>query len=95
MAVPFHRIDQDRHQRPQPLAANPARGFPDHDQRLAHRLVISAPSGTRARLPVGLPGTKQTHGVLAMQATDLRELIENSPTFISVARLVTCRQRNH
>jgi hypothetical protein len=37
---PFHRIDQDRHQRPQPLAANPVRGFPDHDQSLAHRLII-------------------------------------------------------
>jgi hypothetical protein len=35
MAVPFHRLDQDRHQRPQPLAADPVRRFPDHDQRLA------------------------------------------------------------
>ena len=40
MAVLFHRFDQDRHQRPQPLTADTIRCFPQHDQRLAHRIII-------------------------------------------------------
>jgi hypothetical protein len=40
MAVPLHRLDQDRHQRPQPLAAHPLRCFPDHDQRFSHGIII-------------------------------------------------------
>jgi hypothetical protein len=40
VAVPFHRIDQDRNQRPQPLAANAIGRFPHHNQRLAHRVTI-------------------------------------------------------
>ena len=35
MAVPFHGLGQDRHQRPQPLTANPVGCLPDHDQRFA------------------------------------------------------------
>jgi len=35
MAVPLHRLDQDRHQRPKPLAANPVGRFRDDDQCLA------------------------------------------------------------
>src|SRR6266849_5315943 len=41
MAVPLHCLDQDRHQRPQPLAADPIRCLPDHDQRLAYRVIVN------------------------------------------------------
>ena len=95
MAVPFHRIDQDRHQRPQPLAAHTVRRFPDHDQRLAHRVIIQAPPGSRAGPSAGLPGAEQTHRVLAMQATHRREFIENPASFLPVAQGVTSRQCNH
>ena len=37
MPVPLHRLHQHRQQRPQPLAADPVRRLPQHDQRLAHR----------------------------------------------------------
>jgi hypothetical protein len=40
VAVLFHRFDQDRLQRPQPLTAETVRRFPQHDQRLAHRIII-------------------------------------------------------
>ena len=39
MTVPLHGIDQHRDQRLQALAANPIGRFPQHGQRLAHRLV--------------------------------------------------------
>ena len=42
MAVPFHRIDQDRNQRLQALAADPVGCLPEHRQRLANGLVVEA-----------------------------------------------------
>jgi hypothetical protein len=40
VAMPFHRLNQDRHERPQPFATNSIRRLPDHDQRRAHRVVV-------------------------------------------------------
>lgn len=40
MTMPFHRFDQGRDQRLQPLTANPVGCFPEHDQRLANRIIV-------------------------------------------------------
>src|SRR6266478_4539381 len=42
MAVPLHRFDQNGHQRPQPLATDPVRRLPNHDQRPAYAATNSS-----------------------------------------------------
>src|SRR5579862_8251354 len=39
------------------------------------------------------PHTQQAHRVLAMQATHRNEFIQDTPTFLPVARGITCCQR--
>jgi hypothetical protein len=53
MAVALHRFDQQGRERLQPLATDPIRRLPEHDQRLADGLVIDAPFRTRSRAPLG------------------------------------------
>jgi hypothetical protein len=40
MAVSLHRLDQDGDERPQPLAAQPVRRFPQNDQRFARGAIV-------------------------------------------------------
>jgi hypothetical protein len=40
MTVPFHRFDQNRHQRPQPFTAHPVGCFPDHDQCFSDSIIV-------------------------------------------------------
>ena len=42
MAMPLHRRDQQWEEWLQPLSADPITRFPEHDQRLAHRVVVNA-----------------------------------------------------
>ena len=43
--MPLHCLNQDGHQRPQPLAADPVRRVPDHDQRLDDRVIVNPAPG--------------------------------------------------
>ena len=67
----------------QPLAADPVCGFPDHDHRLADRLVVDASALFCRRLLLsvvaGLP--QQPDAVLAMVAGHRDELVED-PAFL-------------
>ena len=42
---------------------------------------------------MGSPRTQQTHRVLAMQTTHRDEFIQDAPSFLPVARGITCHQR--
>ena len=90
VAVPLHRLDQDRHQRAQPLAADSVRGFPEHDQRLAHRRIVYLPLGARPGSSTGTAGAQQAHRVLAMQTADRHEFVKDASAPAPVARGVTC-----
>ena len=61
----------------QPLAADPISGFPNHDQRLADRLVVDPSALLYRRLLLsvvaGLP--QQPDAVLAMVAGNRRMLV--------------------
>lgn len=51
--VTLHCLDQDRHQRFQPLPADPIRGLPQHDQRFTNRIVIKPSLRPRPRSACG------------------------------------------
>ena len=67
----------------QPLAADPISSFPDHDHRLADRLIVDASALFYRRLLLsvvaGLP--QQPDAVLAMVAGHRDELVQN-PAFL-------------
>ena len=67
----------------QPLAADPISGFPDHDHRLADRLIVDAPALFYRRLLLsvvaGLP--QQPDAMLAMVAGNRDELVQD-PAFL-------------
>src|SRR5438067_5545568 len=77
MAVPLHGLEQDRQQRPEPLATNPVGCLPDHDQRLAHSVIVNPAAGPRSATPVHLPSPQQTHRMLAVIAGYRRKLVQN------------------
>ena len=95
MAMPLHRLDQDRHQRPQPLAADPVRCLPDHDQRLAHRIVVNPAPGPRAATPVRLARPQQPHRMLAVEARHRRELVQDPAPLRPIAPRIPLRYRRH
>jgi len=51
---------------PQPFAADPVGCLPDHDQRLAHSVIVNPAAGPRSATPVHLPSPQQTHRMLAV-----------------------------
>ena len=73
----LHGLHQVGQSRLQPLATDPVSNFPDHDQRLADRLIIAAPALFYRRLPLsvvaGLP--QQPDAMLAMVAGHRRMLV--------------------
>src|SRR6202046_4154412 len=83
MNGPPHSLDKDRYQRPQPLDAYPIRRLPEHDQRLAYRVVIHPPPETTAGSLTARPAAKQTHRMLAMQARQRPKLVQNAPPILS------------
>ena len=52
--------------------------------------ISAAPAVGRAMM--GLPGTQQTHRVLAMHATHRNEFVQDTPSFLPVTPGVTCHQ---
>lgn len=77
MAVPFHRLDQERQQRFQSLAANPVRDLPKNYQRISFGFLVNPATGAPNR---GLPdiAPEQAHRMLSMEAYHNDKLVENS-----------------
>ena len=77
MAKALHGLHQVGQRRLQPLAADPVSRFPNHDQRLSHRLVVDASAlfYRRLLLPIvtGLP--QQPDAMLAMVAGHRQMLV--------------------
>ena len=77
VAMALHGLHQVGQCRLQPLAADPVSSFPDHDHRLADRLIVDAPALFYRRLPLsvvaGLP--QQSDAMLAMVAGHRRMLV--------------------
>ncbi len=80
----FHRLDENRQQRLQALAADPIRRLPDHNQRIADRIIINAARRPRSRASLGPSASEQGHRVLAMETHHRHELVQD-------ARLLTMR----
>ena len=75
MAVPLHRLDERRHQRLQPLAADPVRRLPEHHQRVADRVVVDAPASPSFRAAPRRARAQDAHRVLAAKGRDGLELV--------------------
>jgi hypothetical protein len=95
MAVPLHCRDQDRHQRTQPLAADPVRRLPNHNQRLARRLVIKPALRAQIRVSARHAGPQQARRVLAVVARQRRELVQHPAPIRPATQGVSPRQCHH
>ena len=99
--VPFHRLDQYRHQRLQAFAADSVRCLPQNDYRLTDRLAVDPPTGLPLRAARGGVAPQQPHRVLSVKAGDHNEFVENAcllgapgncvPSCQSVNQFVPCR----
>src|SRR3954465_14593609 len=91
MAVPLHGLEQDRQQRPQPFATDPVGCLPNHDQCLAHSLIVNPATGPRSANPVHLPSPQQTHRMLAVIAGYRRKLVQNPTPLVPISpRIPVC-----
>src|SRR5438105_167553 len=93
MAMPLHCLDQNGHQRPQPLAADPVRRLPNHDQCFPCRVLVDPAPGPRSRTPLRLTRPKQPHHVLAVKAGNRRELVEDAAPLCPVRLRIPSRYR--
>ncbi len=83
MAMPFHRLDQHRHQCLQPLAANPVRRFPKQHERVPFCLVIDPTTLPPASLRSNAP-PQHSHRVLAMKSGEVDELVQYPSSFRAI-----------
>src|SRR3954468_15370543 len=95
MPVALHRLHENGRQRFQALAADPVRRLPEHDQRLADRLIVEAPLRPWGRAPVGLSTPEHAHGVLAMEPGHRDELVQDAPLLGPPALAVSLDDRRH
>jgi hypothetical protein len=68
---------QNGHQRFEPLAADPVRGFPQHDDRFAYRFVVQREPWTPTRSARDRSRFEQPNHVFPVVAGDRNEFIEN------------------
>ncbi|MER9128011.1 zinc ribbon domain-containing protein [Mesorhizobium sp. M0959] len=73
----LHRFDQDRHQRFQPLPADPVRGLSQHDQRFTNRIVIKPPLRPHYRIH-----TSWLRFAMKLDSVSVRRSMEVSMTSI-------------
>jgi hypothetical protein len=59
--------------------------IPDHDQRLAHCLIVNPAAGPRSATPVHLPGPQEPHRILAVIASYRRKLVQNPTPFAPIS----------
>src|SRR5215831_18806320 len=94
MFVSLHRLNEEGHQRFETLAADPVRRLPDHNQRIADRLIIKSARGPWSA-PCGLFAAQHPHGVLAMKTGHCDELIQNAGFPATLAISVSLSYRYH
>src|SRR5215469_1490122 len=94
MFVSLHRLNEEGHQRFETLAADPVRRLPDHNQRIADRLIIKSARGPWSA-PCGLFAAQHPHGVLAMKTGHCDELIQNAGFPATLAIGVSLSYRYH
>src|SRR6478735_1204520 len=90
MPMALHRLNENGRQWLEALAADPVRCLPDHDQRLADRLVIEAPLRPWRRAPCRLSTAEHAHGVLAMETGHRDELVQDAPKPDSRPESIRC-----
>ena len=78
MPVTLKGRHQNGQQRLEPLAADPVRGFPQHDDGFAHRFVVQREPRTPTRTARDRSGLEQANHVLAVVARDRNEFIEDA-----------------
>ena len=91
--MPFHGVHQRGKQRLEALAADPVRHLPQHNQSLAHSIVVKPPA--RPRCPRGLgirAAAQQTHRMLAVKARDRHELVQEPRLLLAAAHAIPPRK---
>ena len=91
----LHRLDQHRHDRPQPLTANPVGRLPDHQQGRPHRFTVDAAPGPRPTPTGRSTAAQQPHGMLAMETGHRHELIQNACLLRALAPPIPAADRSH
>lgn len=76
MTVAFHRLDQERQQRFQPLAADPVGWLTKHYQRISLSFLVIRRRVRRTE--DCLISSEQAHRMLSMQARHKHKLVQNS-----------------
>src|SRR6266849_3220798 len=88
MPVALERVDKDRNERLEPLAADAVRCFPQHDERLADCLAVDS-RARRSRLGHRLAAAQDAHRVLAVAAGHCHELIQDAPPLFTSRSSIT------
>jgi len=92
VSMAFHRRQKRRDHRLQPFATDPVGGFPEHDQRLAHRRVVDPPLRSGGRRLSRWTGPQQPHRVLAVVvACQARKLVQDASLLLASAAAVSSR----
>jgi hypothetical protein len=95
MAMPLHRLDENRHKRLEPFAADPIGRLPNQDQRLTRRFVINPASWARSRSLAWIALPQQALRVLAVHLCYRNELVEDPALFQTAAPRVSARYGCH
>src|SRR5271166_6257854 len=95
MSMPLHRLDEYRHKRLEPFAANTIGCLPQQDQRLTHRCVVNPASWARRRSLAWCPLPQQALRVLAVHLCYRNELVEDPALFQTAAPRVSTRYGCH
>src|SRR5271166_225027 len=95
MSMPLHRLDEYRHKRLEPFAANTIGCLPQQDQRLTRRFVVNPASWARRRSLAWCPLPQQALRVLAVHLCYRNELVEDPALFQTAAPRVSTRYGCH
>jgi hypothetical protein len=94
MVAPFDRLNQDRQQRPQPVAAHPVRRLPSRSALLSrhHGIIAARSEDTGGSRPIrqGVGASRST-----MQTAHSDELIQDAASLLPVARPMTSSQHKY
>jgi len=89
--MPLHRRDQQRDEWLQPLSADPVTRFPEHDQRLAHRVVVNAAFRSGPRPVHDMVAAQERFSMLAVISGNLCEFRQDS-TLLGPGRSTVSRR---
>ena len=94
MFVSLHGLNEERQQGLEALAADPVRRLPDHNQRIADRIIIKSARGSLSA-PRGLFVTQDPHGMLAVKTGHCHELIQDACFLTPLAFGLSLADRYH